>query len=230
MRMRAGHWLLLLGFGGAGCTPSQPRQSPAPARRSDGATAAPATPAAPRNLPDSGSSCVPRGAENTPEACNNHIDDDCDQQVDCADYGCASAPNCRTGDAAPPHFPDCVRHGPESTLEACTNHLDDDCDGQIDCADYACRSVPGVNCGDAGSTPPGMCVRQGPENTAEACSNRSDDDCDGQVDCADSDCPREACAAQDAGAAPTRPTAATPRATPTATATPTPTARPAARP
>jgi hypothetical protein len=68
-----------------------------------------------------------------PEICDNGIDDDCDNMIDCADSACNFAPNC-----AP-------------TPEVCNNSLDDDNDGLIDCDDPDCVNNPlcaikGGNC------------------------------------------------------------------------------------
>lgn len=52
------------------------------------------------------------------ESCNDEIDNDCDDQVDCADSDC-------TGNTA---CPNCVP-------EICDDGIDNDCDGKIDCSD-----------------------------------------------------------------------------------------------
>jgi hypothetical protein len=70
---------------------------------------------------------------NPPEICDNGIDDDGDQYVDCAD------PNCKTTAA-------CFKcnggqdPGPEFGPAACTDGKDNDCDGKVDCADPDCHA------------------------------------------------------------------------------------------
>ena len=272
MRTRAGNWFLLVGLSGWACTPSTPRQPPAPAVRdagpaappdagpaapprfvpptTDGAVAGP--PAPPRFVPpttdgavtvtdagrapnaseDAGNACRPHGPESTPAACSNQIDDDCDTQVDCADQNCANVPACRSVGVppAPPPTSNCAPRGPENTPAACGNHLDDDCDGQSDCRDQDCLNVRGAGCdSDAGAPrpPTSHCIRRGPENTNEACGNHADDDCDGYSDCADQDCSPPAitvCPQRPVAPVPVRPTA------PAAARPAAPVARPAARP
>ncbi|MGQ9590104.1 MAG: hypothetical protein ACUVYA_07400 [Planctomycetota bacterium] len=56
------------------------------------------------------------------EICNNGVDDDGDQLVDCADPDCAEDPACRK--------------------ENCTNGVDDDGDQLVDCADPDCAEDP----------------------------------------------------------------------------------------
>jgi hypothetical protein len=247
MRTRAGNWFLLVGLSGWACTPSTPRQPPAPAVRdagpalpsfvpptTDGAVAVTdAARASADASEDAGNACRPRGPENTPAACGNQLDDDCDTQVDCADHDCANTPQCRSAGVppAPPPTSECAPRGPENTPAACGNHLDDDCDGQSDCRDQDCLNVRGAGCDSDASAPrppTSNCIRRGPENTNEACGNHLDDDCDGYSDCADQDCAPPAvtvCPQRPPAPVPVRPAA--PAAARPAVA---PVARPVARP
>jgi len=252
MRTRAGNWFLLVGLSGWACTPSTPRQPPAPAARDSGSAAQPAfVPpttdgavavtdsggATADASEDVGNACRPLGPESTAAACGNGSDDDCDTQVDCADHDCANVPGCRAGGAppAPPPTSNCAPRGPENTAAACGNGSDDDCDGQSDCRDQDCLNVRGAGCDSDASAPrppTSNCIRRGPENTNEACGNRLDDDCDGYSDCADQDCAPPAvtvCPPRPPAPAPVRaaaPAAARPAAAPVAR----PAVRPAPRP
>ena len=86
--------------------------------------------------------CIWHGPENTTAACTDHVDNDCDGQIDCADNDClrvAAAAGCDQ-DASARITPtaNCVRRGPENTAAACADRIDNDCDGQIDCTDNEC--------------------------------------------------------------------------------------------
>jgi hypothetical protein len=72
--------------------------------------------------------CCRPSPENTPFACANGRDDDCDGLTDCADSSCAVLPVCCRATMAR-----------EFGVAACTNGRDDDCDGVADCADSDCR-------------------------------------------------------------------------------------------
>jgi hypothetical protein len=70
---------------------------------------------------------------NPPEICDNGIDDDGDQYVDCADSDCTNVGKCylcNSGNAPKPEF----------GTAACTDGVDDDCDGKADCADSDCNA------------------------------------------------------------------------------------------
>jgi|GEM_PF-1972505 len=124
------------------------------------------------------------------EVCDNGLDDDGDNLVDCDDIvDCAGDPNCAIPSnelicndgvdndqdgAIDCDDSDCVLN-PNCNVPpvetSCVNGIDDDQDGDIDCADSDCASFPG-------------CV-----NPPEAnCANGIDDDADGLTDCNDSDC------------------------------------------
>jgi hypothetical protein len=59
------------------------------------------------------------------EICNNGVDDNCNNRIDCQDPGCF-------GDRT------CIKAG----VEICNNGLDDDFDGLVDCADPDCAGSP----------------------------------------------------------------------------------------
>jgi hypothetical protein len=151
----------------------------------------------------------------TQEQCDNGVDDDGDEKVDCADSDCASAAGCATAEYAAP-------------FETCDNGADDDGDGQVDCEDVDCRDdgycMPSpaymapiefdcgngvddegdglVDCADPDCGYHPLCSA---EYAApfETCDNGADDDFDGDVDCADADCLDDpACQTQPAYAAP----------------------------
>ncbi|RLB55074.1 MAG: hypothetical protein DRI90_19735, partial [Deltaproteobacteria bacterium] len=125
----------------------------------------------------------------TQEICNNHLDEDCDLLIDCADPDCAGTTWCA---CIPPGTPELCNDNVDNDCdtfvdcadadcaissfcttcvpEICDNGVDDDCDNLIDCADDACAFAP--NC-----TP-----------TPEICNNGLDDDNDTLIDCADPDC------------------------------------------
>ncbi len=122
------------------------------------------------------------------EICDNEVDDDEDELVDCADDDCADDPAC-------------------AVAEICDNEVDDDDDELVDCADDDCAGDPA--CGECS---PGDyyepdecnwcdCVEEDGEwiwactaaicdddAVAEICDNEADDDGDELVDCADPDC------------------------------------------
>ena len=104
-----------------------------------------------------GGVCVPRPFE----ICNNHVDDDCNGLVDCADPACENdklclpPPTCQNipADCALPDCegaPGCATPG----KEVCNNGIDDNNNGLTDCADPqcfndpACQPIMGMNCKD----------------------------------------------------------------------------------
>jgi len=118
------------------------------------------------------------------EDCDNGIDDDQDNQIDCQDSDCGADPACQT------------------PAENCSNGLDDDQDGQIDCADSDCASSPScqavtencgngvdddqdglADCADTDCAADPVC-----QGTAEICADGLDNDNDALIDCADDDC------------------------------------------
>ncbi len=149
--------------------------------------------------PDSGACTAVSATEMT---CDDGIDDDCDDRIDCEDPECSDSPACcvrgdavetlcdNTKDDDCDGVPDCEDSDcaldlsclPEcvavlATEGNCADGLDDDCDERIDCADEDCALA--AECAPA-------CVES---NTVEDdCADEVDDDCDGWVDCADPDC------------------------------------------
>lgn len=143
--------------------------------------------------------CMAMGAENTPTACGDGVDNDCDGFVDCNDLNCTcqgACPSTRTG---------CTCSGSENSDTACGDGRDNDCNGFVDCSDFGCsRNTAVTVCGarDAGTTPRDVtqfvdsgvrgdtagCMMSGAENTPTACADGMDNDCDGFVDCADRNC------------------------------------------
>jgi len=65
----------------------------------------------------------------TPEICDDNIDNDNDGDVDCNDSDCDTQASCD----------DEENTTPEETQEICTNGIDDDGDGYIDCIDWDCN-------------------------------------------------------------------------------------------
>ena len=132
------------------------------------------------------------------ENCSDKRDNDCDGQVDGADF------NCSCPDADRDGYADAVCGGTDcndrnkfvqpGAVEDCFDRKDNDCDGQTDgedtncgapCADadldgHADASCGGTDCNDANpSTYPG---------SPEICSDGEDNDCNGLVDGADPIC------------------------------------------
>jgi hypothetical protein len=118
--------------------------------------------------------------------CNDHIDNDYDTLVDCADSPeCDSSPHCN----------------PETD---CTNDVDDDEDGATDCDDSDCADSPACHervCGDgADNDGDGLTDCADPDCVGDdacpelVCDDGVDNDGDGAVDCWDTDCrPTSAC-------------------------------------
>lgn len=79
------------------------------------------------------------------EICGNHVDDDGDTLVDCADPECPADTTCGVGCG-------CVAGVP--TENACMDSLDNDRDGQRDCLDADC---PGQCVGMTLCCPDGAC-------------------------------------------------------------------------
>jgi hypothetical protein len=98
----------------------------------------------------------PPGSENN---CTDGIDNDCDNQIDCADADCNGDPacgggaycgdgNCDPGEDQCSCSADCGN--PPGSENNCTDGVDNDCDNQIDCADADCNGDPACGGGPGG--------------------------------------------------------------------------------
>jgi hypothetical protein len=97
------------------------------------------------------------------EICDNTIDDDCDDNVDCNDANCSGDPAC----------PTCTREGKGKT---CSDNTDNDCDDAVDCDDADCSNNR-------------ACKISQPK---EICNDEIDNDGDGKIDCKDKkDCGKD---------------------------------------
>lgn len=121
---------------------------------------------------DGGGECV-RTADNetTEELCGDGLDNDCDGNADCLDFGCNGTTVCEM-------MMECTPTGEENTPEACSDGLNNDCD-------FGGDGRPFIDCGDFDCTGIGDC---GVENSNAACSDGEDNDGDGNIDCDDFDC------------------------------------------
>ncbi|MBQ9395150.1 MAG: trypsin-like serine protease [Proteobacteria bacterium] len=143
-----------------------------------------------------------------PEICDNGLDDNGDNRLDCADPYCSGTEICKSeicyngldddGDArADCDDPDCDDYI-KCLPEICDNSTDDNEDGKVDCDDPTCAASKkcqpedcrnGVDdnedgkadCDDPQCQPTVACV---PEN----CTNEIDDNEDGRTDCDDPQC------------------------------------------
>jgi hypothetical protein len=130
------------------------------------------------------------------EVCNNHVDDNCDTLIDCADTHCSAMP-CDDGDpcsaTAACSGSACIR---TSTVACSSPGQCQTAPGLCDAGQCVYPIARGQSCivsSDAGfCTGSGMCI-----NGEVLCDNGIDDDHDGLTDCADTDCDTQPC---DAGA------------------------------
>lgn len=138
-----------------------------------------------------GGVCMCQGSENTDTACGDHVDNDCNGFVDCADFSCSRTASVTVCPRDGGTTPRCDASGAENTNATCGDGIDNDCDGHTDCEDFSCRSCAITACVHSGSITlrdGGTCMCQGTENTNAACGDGVDNDCDGFVDCRDFDC------------------------------------------
>lgn len=101
-----------------------------------------------------GGMCTPVVESIAAGNCTDGRDNDCDNNPDAADTGCAGL---------------CVPSGNEdsATGNTCSDGVDNDCDGYMDAADPACG---------------GVCPNFAIEDTRELCTDGVDNDCDGMQD------------------------------------------------
>jgi hypothetical protein len=147
-------------------------------------------------------SCVRTVEPGEPEsACDDGIDDDCDNTVDCDDADCAGRVCGPRGETCSDGACDCPTA--EDTPALCSDGVSNDCDDDVDCRDADCAGVvcdagTGMVC-NAGTGLCMACPGLGDEQGA-LCGNGVDDDCDGLVDCDDPQCcPRTVCAGRTCG-------------------------------
>ena len=150
------------------------------------------------------------------EICNDGIDNDMDQLIDCDDHPeCTDDPACKQEicndgiDNDADGFIDCYDDDCASAL-ACQNHeynctdgIDNDGDQLTDCADPDCKThptCPETDCSDGvdndwdGYTDcwdPDCCGFPGCSNEVVCCGDGIDNDGDGFIDCDDQDCYRD---------------------------------------
>ncbi|RMG19718.1 MAG: hypothetical protein D6729_04585 [Deltaproteobacteria bacterium] len=130
----------------------------------------------------------------TEKACEDGMDDDGDELVDCADPDCEGQPLsngalCQNG----------ARYCPAGELSeaTCSDAVDNDCDGQIDCDDGDCDGLACSPFGAVCTAGTCQCPGTGVEgDTIDDCYDGTDNDCDGLTDGDDSDCIGRPCDAQ----------------------------------
>jgi hypothetical protein len=135
------------------------------------------------------------------EICTNHVDDDSNGLVDCADPACAGQAcgvNGLACSAASPSACECPSGQAHELPAQCQAAvpLDNDCDGKAGCADSDClgqvcatgtlvNGNPLFGSCKAG----GACTCVSTQGTREtSCGDGVDNDCDGLIDCDDPDC------------------------------------------
>ncbi len=100
--------------------------------------------------------------------CNDGLDNDGDQLVDCDD------PNCKDVGC-------CAFARPENDDESCSDGCDNDGDNFVDCLDRSC-------CSKDSCVPICKSPEKSDETTIVACSDGIDNDWNGFIDCADYSC------------------------------------------
>jgi hypothetical protein len=102
--------------------------------------------------------------------CDDGIDNDCDELIDCDDSDCSAFPVCvnNCGNGICDSGEDCITcpndcsEQPPSEAD-CNDNIDNDCDGNTDCDDADCNADPACSCG-AKKSP---CTKD-----SQCCSNR----------------------------------------------------------
>jgi Putative metal-binding motif len=130
------------------------------------------------------------------ELCSDGVDNDCDQQTDCADTQCSGRSCSAQGKTCSSGTCKCIFDGGVSTVEICNDVVDNTCDSLADCQQSTCANqVCGANGKKCVGTTCTCVVDGGVSQAAEAaCSDLLDNDCDGLFDCADTTCANQVCA------------------------------------
>lgn len=116
--------------------------------------------------PAAGKNPFPWSDESWDAVCDDDVDNDDNEYVDCDDFSCSRNPSVIACGSATVY---------ESSPALCQNGKDDDGDGRVDCADPDCVKNPFLN----------VCVYPEAE---DRCGEGVDGDSDGFVDCDDRDC------------------------------------------
>ena len=107
--------------------------------------------------------------ENTDVLCQDGIDNDEDNFIDCDDFDCSKGENVTV----------CGNSNDlEDTDALCQDGIDNDGNGFTDCDDYSCSRNENVT----------ICGTGNPENTNELCKDGIDNDGDSFTDCSDKNC------------------------------------------
>lgn len=122
-----------------------------------------------------------------PEVCNDGIDNDWDELIDCEDPDCLWEP-CMDG------LGYCIQGQCVQYEAICSDGIDNDDDGFTDCSDLDCD---GRFCSEEYSA---LCLWGECTPYELECSNGEDDDLDGFIDCDDTDCLFELCDPDNPGA------------------------------
>jgi hypothetical protein len=119
--------------------------------------------------------CPGGGPGDGGEVCDNRLDDDGDDLIDCVDDDCIG-----------------------QCTELCGDRVDNDGDGHTDCDDTDCDGTCGEICGDARDNDlDGLVDCDDPDcfgGCPELCDDGQDNDGDGDTDCADDECALPTCA------------------------------------
>jgi hypothetical protein len=119
--------------------------------------------------------------ESDESSCGDGLDNNCDGEVDCADFDCNDK-TCNGPGTACDHY-DFGGKDEVCDETACRDGKDNDGDGDVDCQDSDCDF-----CDDSGA----KCMPDGTCKETE-CDDYSDNDDDGKENCADPDCDGRVC-------------------------------------
>jgi hypothetical protein len=134
------------------------------------------------NVCPTGFACFSGSCQKVLEVCNDTIDNDVDNSLDCADSDC-DGQSCSRG-SDPANACTCVAGKPKEML--CGDGSDNDRDFAMDCIDLDCD---GKDCNPT----LGGCICVGQAKTETACTDTKDNDGDGNSDCADDNCAGKEC-------------------------------------